>query len=116
MPIKQDPPAGDESVQEVKINNVTRQHGTSKLASLQIEERVIQEFPLVALILRQSARRKANPASMPAAPEVSSSGPAAAHVDEPRAKHYLSLTFATKLDWDAMVAQVDDGEDYGEER
>ena len=56
MPIKQDPPAGDESVQEVKINNVTRQHGTSKLASLQIEERVIQEFPLVALILRQSAQ------------------------------------------------------------
>ena len=33
-----------------------------------------------------------------------------------RAKHGLSLTFATKLDWDSMLAQVDDRDDYGEER
>lgn len=33
-----------------------------------------------------------------------------------RAKHGLSLTFATKLDWNSMVVQVDDREDYGEER
>jgi uncharacterized DUF497 family protein len=33
-----------------------------------------------------------------------------------RAKHGLSLTFATRLDWDSMVVQVDDREDYREER
>ena len=33
-----------------------------------------------------------------------------------RAKHGLSLTFATRLDWDSMMVQVDDSKDYGEER
>jgi len=33
-----------------------------------------------------------------------------------RAKHGLSLDFAAKLDWDSMLVQVDDREDYGEER
>jgi uncharacterized protein len=33
-----------------------------------------------------------------------------------RAKHGLSLGFAARLDWDSMLVQVDDKEDYGEER
>jgi uncharacterized DUF497 family protein len=33
-----------------------------------------------------------------------------------RAKHGLSLTFAAKLDWDSMLAKVEDRDDYGEER
>jgi uncharacterized DUF497 family protein len=33
-----------------------------------------------------------------------------------RAKHGLSLGLAAKLDWDSMLLQVDDREDYGEER
>jgi uncharacterized protein len=33
-----------------------------------------------------------------------------------RAKHGLSLGFAARLDWDSMLIQVDDKEDYGEER
>ena len=33
-----------------------------------------------------------------------------------RAKYGLSLGLAAKLDWDSMLLQVDDREDYGEER
>ncbi len=33
-----------------------------------------------------------------------------------RIKHGLSLRLAAKLDWDAMLARVDDRKDYGEER
>jgi uncharacterized DUF497 family protein len=33
-----------------------------------------------------------------------------------RAKHGLSLEFAARLDWDSMLAQVDERDDYGEER
>lgn len=33
-----------------------------------------------------------------------------------RAKHGLSLEFAGRLDWDSMLAQVDERDDYGEER
>lgn len=33
-----------------------------------------------------------------------------------RAKNSLSLSFAARLDWDSMLVQVDDREDYGEER
>ena len=33
-----------------------------------------------------------------------------------RAKHGLSLGFAARLNWDSMLVQVDDKEDYGEER
>ncbi len=33
-----------------------------------------------------------------------------------RIKHGLSLKLAAKLDWEAMLARVDDREDYGEER
>jgi hypothetical protein len=54
--IQQNLPTRDELVQEVKVPDVTCQHGRSKLASLQKEESVIQEFPLVALILWQFAQ------------------------------------------------------------
>ena len=33
-----------------------------------------------------------------------------------RKKHGLSLEFAEELDWDAMVMEPDDSQDYGEER
>ena len=33
-----------------------------------------------------------------------------------RVKHGLSLRLAAKLDWDAMLARLDDSEEYGEER
>ncbi len=33
-----------------------------------------------------------------------------------RAKHGLSLAFATTFEWDSMMVQVDDRENYGEER
>ncbi len=33
-----------------------------------------------------------------------------------RAKHGLSLGFAGRLDWTAMLARVDDRQNYGEER
>jgi uncharacterized protein len=33
-----------------------------------------------------------------------------------RAKHSLSLGVAARLDWHSMLVQVDDREDYGEER
>ncbi|MGH8289332.1 MAG: BrnT family toxin [Steroidobacteraceae bacterium] len=33
-----------------------------------------------------------------------------------RAQHGISLAAAERLDWDAMLMQVDDAENYGEER
>lgn len=33
-----------------------------------------------------------------------------------RAKHGLSLRVAEKLEWDSMLARVDEREEYGEER
>jgi uncharacterized DUF497 family protein len=33
-----------------------------------------------------------------------------------RKKHGLSLADAKRLDWDSMIAWVDDSQDYGEER
>ncbi len=33
-----------------------------------------------------------------------------------RKKHGLSLAEAGRLDWDSMIAWVDDSQDYGEER
>lgn len=33
-----------------------------------------------------------------------------------RKKHGLSLEFAAKLDWGAMLAESDDSQDYGEDR
>jgi uncharacterized protein len=33
-----------------------------------------------------------------------------------RAKHGLSLSVAERLDWNSMLARVDDRQDYGEER
>lgn len=50
MPIQQNLSAGDELVQEIEIPDVPGQDGTSELATLQIKERVMQEFSLVALI------------------------------------------------------------------
>ena len=52
LPIKKDMPARHELVQEVKVTDVACQHGTSKLACMQIEEGVMQKFPLMPLILR----------------------------------------------------------------
>jgi uncharacterized protein len=33
-----------------------------------------------------------------------------------RKKHGLSLELAAELDWDAMLMELDDSQDYGEER
>lgn len=33
-----------------------------------------------------------------------------------RANHGLSLGLASRLNWDAMLARIDDADDYGEER
>jgi len=48
--------AGDKLVQEIEIADITRQHGTAELTSLQVDEGVVQEFSLMALIFRQSTQ------------------------------------------------------------
>jgi hypothetical protein len=55
LPIKENLTARDELVQQIKITDVTRQDGASELASLQVEESVMQKFPLMTLILWQPA-------------------------------------------------------------
>jgi hypothetical protein len=53
LSIEKNVPARDELVQQIEIADVACQHDASQLAGLQIEESVVQEFPLVALILWQ---------------------------------------------------------------